>query len=341
MEKNKDFVSIIVVNWNGIGWLDGCLNSLVNQTYSDYEIILVDNASTDGSVEFIRINYPQIQLIENSSNDGFARGNNIALPYAKGSLILLINNDTYCSNNFLELFVESFIKIPNIGAAQSKLIKINDPTKMDACGAFWTSTTLLYHYGVGKKASEKIYNKNIRVFSTKGASMMIRRDVIEKIALFDEDFWCYYEETDLCNRIWLSGYECWYLPEPEMFHAVGGTSELFANDLIQFHNFKNKLLSFLKNYEFKTLLWVIPTYIFLSIIFSFLYIIRKKPKHFMAVYKAILWNIINLKYTLIKRTKIQKGRRISDSAIFLLVRKNPHLKYYYHLVSGTLKNYKD
>ena len=97
MEKNKDFVSIIVVNWNGIGWLDGCLNSLVNQTYSDYEIILVDNASTDGSVEFIRINYPQIQLIENSSNDGFARGNNIALPYAKGSLILLINNINYGS----------------------------------------------------------------------------------------------------------------------------------------------------------------------------------------------------------------------------------------------------
>ena len=337
----KDFVSVVIINWNGMRWLDECLKSITSQTYPHFEVIVVDNASQDGSIEFISQHYPEIFLIKNTKNEGFAKGNNLALPHAKGELILLLNNDTTCPNNFIELFVESFQKIPKVGAAQSKIIKMSDPTKLDSCGSFWTNSTLLYHYGVDKSESLNQFNQDFPVFSNKGASMLIRRDVIEKIGLFDDDFWCYYEETDFCNRVWLIGFECWYLPKAMVLHAIGGTSTLFNNDQIQFHNFKNKLLSFIKNFEIKTLFTVIPTYIFLSAIISLIYLALNKPKHALAVLKAIIWNIKNIKSSLQKRKKIQDMRTITDANIFNITKRKPRLIYYYRLLTGALAQYKE
>jgi len=274
----KDFVSIIIVNYNGRKWLQKCLDSLYRQTYKNFEIIFVDNASVDDSVEFVENNYKhdRMKIVKNDKNSGFAGGNNLGLKYAKGDFILLLNNDTWAKEDYLEKFIQAFEEIPNLGSAQSKIVLMDEPDTLDSCGSYWTNTSFLYHYGNGKDQSLKKYNKNMPFFSNKGASILIRKDLIDKIGLFDDDFWCYYEETDFCNRAWLAGFECWYWPEAVCFHAMGGTTLTFKNDYIQFHNFKNKLLSFLKNFEIKTLIKVIPIYILTNIVLSFLWLLQSK-----------------------------------------------------------------
>jgi GT2 family glycosyltransferase len=334
-------ISVIIVNWNGRKWLKQCLDSLLAQTYKAYEIILVDNASTDGSAGFVRKHYPNVKLIENDTNDGFAGGNNLGYKHVKGSYILLLNNDTAVEPDFLTEFLKAFDQIPNLGSVQSKLVLMKESSKLDVAGSYWTSSTFLYHYGYGKDQSADKYNRMLPFFSNKGAAMLISRAAIERVGLFDDDFWCYYEETDLCNRLWLAGYECWYFPQAVTFHAMGGTSLLFNNDYVQFHNFKNKLLSFLKNYQTHTLITVLPIYVSVSIALSFVWLVSGKPRHFLAVYKSFLWNINHLKATLEKRRQIQKLRKVSDKAIFKKVKYDPSLSYYYHLFNNSLDKYED
>jgi GT2 family glycosyltransferase len=337
----KKFVSIIIVNWNGRRWLPGCLDSLMLQSYKNFEIILVDNASEDNSVEFVQKNYPQVIIVRNRDNVGFASGNNSALRKAKGELVLLLNNDIHAPKDYLEKFICAFDEIPNLGAAQSKLILLGDQIKLDSCGSFWTSSTFLYHYGNSKDQALDKYNNAFPVFTNKGASMLIRKDVIERIGLFDDDFWCYYEETDFCHRVWLAGYECWYYPKAAIFHAVGGTSNFFDNSYIQFHNFKNKLLSFLKNFEMRSLVKILLIFLITNVLISFIWLFQGRFKQSLSIYKAILWNITNVNETIKKRSVIQSLRCVSDRTIFLRVRKTPRLTYYFHLFFNSIQDYKD
>jgi len=337
----KNLISVIIVNYNGKKWLKKCFDSLYAQTYKNFEIIFVDNASEDDSVEFVKNNFPEVIVIKNKKNLGFATGNNIGVKKAKGEYIFILNNDTFLARDCLVKLIESFDEIPNLGSVQPKIVLMKNPNKLDACGAYWTDFSFLYHYGYGKKASLKKYNKPRPFFSNKGVAMMIRKDLINKIGLFDDDFWCYYEETDFCNRVWLFGYECWYYPEALVYHVLGGTNVRFQNAYVQFHNFKNKLLSFLKNFECKTLFKIIPVYLFLNFILSIAWLLQGKFKHFLALYKAIGWNIINIRKTLKKRKIIQSFRKKTDKEIFSQAKKNPSLSYYYYLFTSKLERYKD
>lgn len=341
MKKNSPIISIIIVNWNGKKWLKNCFDSLKKQTFKQFEIILVDNASADDSVDFINKNYPEVNVVQTGSNLGFAGGNNVGLKSAKGKYILLLNNDTWAPKDFLEKFVKAFNEIPNAGCIQSKMVLLKDSKVIDLVGSYWTDTSFLYYYGFGKNASLKKYNQAMPFFSNKGACVMIPRKVIDGIGLFDDDFWCYYEETDFCHRVWLAGYECWYYPKAVIHHAGGGTAIKFDNSFIQFHNFKNKLLSFQKNFETKSLLTIIPIYLLLNIAISFMWLIQKKPKHFLALYQSIWWNIVHFKDTQLKRRKIQSYRKKTDAEIFTVTKKNPGFSYYISLIKGDPERYKD
>jgi GT2 family glycosyltransferase len=332
-------LSIIIVNYNGKKWLKMLFDSLCVQMYKNFEIIFVDNASSDDSVEFVRNNYKddRIKIVQAGKNLGFAGGNNLGFKHARGKYILLLNNDTWVTVDYLEKFKDAFLDIPNAGSVQSKIVLMNDTGKLDVCGAYWTDSSFLNYYGCGQGQNLKKYNKNMPFFSSKGASMLVRRDVIDKVGLFDEDFWAYYEDTDLCHRIWLAGYECWYYPAAVMYHAMGGTSLTFPNDEIQFHNFKNKLLSFLKNFEAWTLVKILPIYFILIVALSFFWLLQGKWKHFLAIYRSIWWNILHFGETLKKRKVIQSFRKKKDSEIFKQVKRNPKLKYYYYLLSGLEK----
>jgi GT2 family glycosyltransferase len=340
--KDEFLVSVIIVNYNGKKWLQKCLDSLFSQTYTNFEIILVDNNSSDDSIEFLRSNYSdtRLKIIEHKENSGFAGGNNVGFKYARGEYIILLNNDTWVEKNYVNNFINAFNEIPNLGCAQSKILLMDTPEKLDSAGSFWTTSTFLYHYGVAKNTNDEKYNKNYKVFSTKGASVIYRKDILDKLGLFDDRFWCYYEETDLNHRLWLAGYESWYYPQAICYHANGGTSLAFNNDFIQFHNFKNKIRSFLKNFELTTLIWVMPMHL---IIISFLgttWALQGKFKYTQALANAIMWNISVLGETYNLRQKIQKQRKLKDKEIFNMVEKNPRLSYYKALFTD-LKQYED
>ncbi len=336
----NDLISIIIVNWNGVKWLQKCFDSLALQTHKHFEVIFVDNASTDDSVEFVQKKYPWVGVVKNDTNAGFAGGNILGLKHAKGNYILLLNNDVWVTEHYLEEFMKAFEEIPSAASIQSKIILMNDTERLDVCGSYWTDSCFLYHYGFGQYQGLEKYNKPMPFFSNKGSSMMIKKEMIDRVGFFDEDFWSYYEETDLCNRIWLAGGECWYWPKAVMYHAMGGTSLKFDNSFIQFHNFKNKLLSFLKNYEIITLLTVAPGFLLLNVPLSFFWLMQGKWRHFLALYKAIGWNVVYLGTTLKKRKLVQALRKKSDAEISKQVKKNPSLSYYYYLLTNP-KKYRD
>lgn len=337
--KNTSFVSIIIVNYNGKRWLEKCLSSLKKQTYKNFEIIFVDNASNDNSLSFVKKNYPDVKTFSLKDNIGFAGGNNKGYKLAKGELILFLNNDTYVEECFLKDFVAAF-NDKRISIAQSKLVLFDEKT-IDSCGSFWTYTTFMYYFGNGKSERKSIYNKQFNLFSVKGASFMVRREVIEKIGLFDEAYWNYYEETDFCHRAWMFGYESWYCPKAVCYHAMGGTSLSFPNSFVQYHNFKNKLSSFLKNFELITLLWVIPLYLAINVTLSIFWVFTLKVPNALSLYKAFVWNIINIKATLKSRRKIQTERLLRDKVVFEKTTRNPKFSYYLSLLTTNFSNYED
>ncbi len=339
-EHKTGLISVIIVNWNGQKWLKDCFDSLIAQTYQNVEIIMVDNGSSDNSVEYTKTHYPAVQCVLSETNLGFAGGNNLGLKHASGEYILLLNNDTAMPRDCLANFVKAFEEVPNLGSAQAKLVLMDDHHKLDTCGSYWTSSTFVYNYGYRKNADLKKYNTAKPFFSNKGAAMLIKREVIDKVGLFDDDFWCYYEETDLCHRIWLSGFECWYWPDATVYHALGSTADVFANDYIQFHNFKNKLCSYLKNFEALSLLTIVPTYMVGVITLSLAWLVQGKVGHFTAIYRGLWWNIVHLQRTLAKRRAVQQLRVISDKELLAKVKKNPHIRYYYYLFT-LLENYHD
>jgi hypothetical protein len=322
--------------------LFNCLNSIFKQNYSNFEVILVDNASTDNSVDYVKRNYPQVLLKVNTENSGFAEGNNIGYKISKGKYILLLNTDTRIPTDFVSKLVNKMEASPKVGVIQPKLVLMDNPETIDTSGSFWTSTTFLYHYGYGKNSKALKYNSEYPVFSIKGAAMITRRQIIDRIGLFDENFWNYYEETDFCHRVWISGSKVLYWPGTECFHAMGGTSLVyFDKSYIQFHNFKNKLLSFIKNFEIKILLFVVPKFLVINFVLSVVWIVNGKLAHAQSLYRATWWNIVNLSGTLKKRNNIQKHRVMTDEEIFKKVKINPKLSYYLFLFQDRIGKYED
>jgi GT2 family glycosyltransferase len=327
-------VSVVIVSHNGRIWLEGCLSSLSEQTFTDYEVIVVDNASADGSAQWIEREYPLVKLIPSTRNLGFAEGSNRGIEASLGDYILLLNNDTYADPRFLERLLSAFETIPNLGAVSGKIVLMDDPARLDNCGSFWTNTTFLYHYGYQQDESLPKFNRALPVFSCNGAAMLIKKEALDAVGMLDGDFWCYNEEVDLCHRLWIAGYECWYFPEARVFHAKGATSSRMEGSTVQYHSFKNRLSSYLKNYQPATLAWVLPVYLSVSILISVFWLVRRKRGLFFSIYRAMWWNVANARGTLSKRRRVQASRRRDDDSLFPVVRKNPPRRYYYYLLVG-------
>ena len=333
----KPLVSIIIVNWNGKEYLTDCLNSLQNISYPNYEIILVDNASTDEYVEYVKDNFPEILIIKNKKNLGYAEANNKGVHKANGEYILFLNNDTTVKSDFITELVKVMESDPGIGVCQSKILLMDNPKRLDCVGAYLTLSGFLYHLGWGKLDD---YNKVIEVFSSKGACMLSKREVLDKVGLFDEDFFAYFEETDLCWRVWLAGYKILFVPSSIIYHKVGATSSRMPSSFIQFHSFKNRICSLIKNLETINLLKILPVHLLFCIGGIFIYLSKLEFKTSLAIVKAILWNIKNVGNTLKKRSLVQrKIRKISDVSIMPIIMKKADFRYYYYLFAGKLEKY--
>lgn len=335
--SKKPLVSIIIVNWNGGEVFEKCLRSLSKLTYPNWELVVVDNGSNDGS-EKSKIN-KKYKLVRNKKNLGFAEGNNIGFKYAKGKYILLLNNDTKVPTDLLDKLVDRMSEDNEVGVIQPKILLMDKPNYLDNAGSFLTMTGLLQHWGYMAKDSEE-FNKEREIFSAKGACMLIRRNVIEKAGLFDSNFGSYFEESDFCWRVWLSGMKVVYYPATYIYHKVGFTSKKMNAVDITYNSNKNRIMSLIKNLDSKHIIIIFIPHLIFLILLSIYYFLRLQLNKVMTIWKAFAWNIFHIRSTLGKRQKIQKLRKISDGDLFKIVMVKTNIKEMFIHFTKVEKNFK-
>lgn len=319
-------ISVIIVNYNGKKYLEECIKSIIENNYKNLEIIVVDNNSSDGSQDLIKDKFNQVILIEETSNHGFAGGNNIGYKVSTGDIIVLLNNDTKIEKDFFVNMLPVFEEHPKCGVAQAKVVLYDTPEVLDSAGSFWHYSTFLYHYGYLKDSNKEEFNKPYKTFTVKGAAMFIKREIIEKVGLFDSDFWHYYEETDFCHRVINSGKEVWYYPKAICFHKIGVSRTILnQEEKIIFTNIRNKIFSIYKNFYLLDLISVLSrAYLtFFCLIVIFLY--RKDLYNAKIYSKVIIWSILNIKKLITKRyeNKFKGSEKILPS-------KNISILYFFY-----------
>ena len=330
MNKNP-LVSIIIVNWNGGKVFVECLKSLSEIDYQDFELIIIDNGSTDGSDRMPqKFNFlsGRCQLIRNKGNVGFAIANNQGLEKSKGKYLLLLNNDTKVEPEFITKLVGRIEKDGSLGVIQPKILLMDKPGYLDNAGSFFTKLGFLYHWGFLQKDGPE-FGKEREIFSAKGACMIIRRSIIEKIGLFDNEFVSYFEESDFCWRVWLSGYKVLFYPKAVIYHKVGYTIKKLKVGDINYHYYKNRVCSLIKNLGNNNLIPVLVLHIIASLGIMLVYLVRQHPKNTFMVGKALFWNLQNLPKTLKKREIIQRMRIRSDKELFAILSRPVNLRKHF------------
>ncbi|MCK4795423.1 MAG: glycosyltransferase family 2 protein [Desulfobacteraceae bacterium] len=214
---NRPFVSIIVLNWNGEAYISKCLDSLLEQTYPSYEVLVVDNGSTDGSIELLRGYLPRIRLIMNEKNLGFAAGNNVAIREANGEFIVLFNNDAVAHRDWLEWLVAGTLTPPQADIASGP-IYFYEPSDVIWCagvridmltGVGWLLSLYSQHFEPSDDIDYLI-----------GCALLVRNRVFEEIGLLDERFFFYSEDFDFCLRAKRAGFSLRLVPDAMVWHMV-------------------------------------------------------------------------------------------------------------------------
>ncbi len=312
----KPVVSIVIVNLNGAAFLSSCLSSVAKLARNpSFEVILVDNGSADRSKRLIE-RFSQnkrlsVNAIFNKANIGFCGANNQGARVARGEFLLFLNNDTEVPENLLAILVAKLRQDTTIGIIQPKILLKNEPGHLDSVGGFLTWTGFLNHAGI-HEVDKSQYDQEFMVFSPKGACMMIRKNLFGRVGGFDEDFFAYFEETDLAWRVWLVGKKVLYYPAISIDHLMGRTTRQLNFEFIQFHSFKNRLATLLKNLGFLSL-WRLVVHLLIVILLGLVYTLTGQVKSAKPIFKAIWWNITHLGSTLKKRAAIQGSRRVNDA----------------------------
>jgi len=231
--ENKT-ISIIILNWNGKKILKKCLDSVKSQTFKNFETILVDNASEDGSQEFLRKDYPWVKLVENKKNFGYAKGNNIGIRSSKGEYVLILNNDTVLDRNFLKELDNCKNKADILGV---KNYFYDKKEIFWAVGAKLNKFTMRASL-IGNKEKDNGQYDNADIEYTVGSAIFVDRKVFDKIGYLNEEYFCYYEETEWQTRALNKGFKIALCPKAKLWHRVaystgGGKSPLSAYYLVR------------------------------------------------------------------------------------------------------------
>ena len=335
-------VSILIVNYNGVTVLIDCLESLRLVTYPRFEVVVVDNASTDSSLEVLA-QYPEIRILRSNYNRGFAGGNNYGLPACTGELVLLLNSDTVVTPPFLQPLVQYLCAHPRVGIVQGKMLLSQHGNALDVCGSFLTRFGFLYHYGYWKQDLPK-YDRSYPVFTVKGACLLFRRELIKAVGdyLFNEDFFCYYEETDFCHRTWLAGYEVHFVHDSVIQHLQGATSERTqANGFVLRQFLTNQTFALLANLSAGSLLRILPWYLLMFFASMSAALATGKTIVFKAHWHVLTHNLSRLRRIREQRRLVKRIRRCSDHQLFQKVMRNPRLDYFFKTFQNRLSEYED
>lgn len=302
-------VSIIIVNWNGAHLIRPCLDSVYRQTVTDFEVIVVDNGSTDNSVELIEHEYPAVKIVRLEINHGFAGGNNEGLHYARSDFIVLLNTDATLAENWLEVTLSAMRADAGLGSCFAKII-IEGTTLIDSAGDQFSNA--FHAVKLGEFDEERRHGEKRFVSGACAAAVMYRRSMIDEIGFFDQDFFLNAEDTDLNMRAWLAGWKCLFLPESAAFHKVSATLGKMSDTAV-YHYSRNIEWVWLKNVPVMSMLRFLPQRMFYELISCVYYCIAQGKLRSYLEGKIDAYT--RLPMILRKRKKVQSLVKLSSQEI--------------------------
>ncbi|OQY46207.1 MAG: hypothetical protein B6242_08345 [Anaerolineaceae bacterium 4572_78] len=237
-------ISVIIPNWNGLKYLSTCLNSLQNQTYPNFEIILVDNASTDNSVTFVKTKFQHVNILQLSQNYGFTGAVNHGIEIANGEIIALLNNDTESDKAWLAELVEIFESDPNVGWVASKIKLFDRRHVLHSAGDGFGMDGIPINRGVWQEDVGQFDDNDDNIFGGCGGAIAYRKTMIDDIGMFDDDFFMYCEDVDLNWRAQLAGYSCLFAPHAIVYHHLSATG---GGAISSFYTGRNTVFVLVKN----------------------------------------------------------------------------------------------
>lgn len=307
-------VAVVILNWNGLNFLRKFLPSVCASTYPNLDIIIGDNASTDGSVLFLRENYPQVKIIINDQNYGFAGGYNKVLSNLDHKYFVLLNSDVEVEPGWIEPVIRLMENDITIAAAQPKILSQFNKQLFEYAGAAGGFLDVLgYPFCRGRifdsvEVDKGQYDNSSEIFWASGAAFFIKRSKWLEMAGLDEDFFAHMEEIDLCWRLKNKGYKIMYCAESTVYHVGGGTLNA-ESPFKTYLNFRNNLVLLQKNLPSGRAVLIIFIRLWLDLLSLVKYLIDGKTENAMAISKAHVYFIRNL------FSNIRKARKISKKSL--------------------------
>lgn len=249
-------VSIVIPNYNGKHFMDKCLRSLEEQTFKEFEIIVVDNASTDGSQAYMKEKYPYVRLIEMETNTGFSGAVNEGIRRSNTAYVFLLNNDTECEKDCVKQLYQSIKKSKKIFSVSTQMIQYHNRNLIDSAGDLYTAVGWAFNRGNGKNVS--LYEKEEKIFTACAGAAMYRKSVFDEIGYFDETFFAYREDIDIGYRARIHGFHNVYAPKAKVYHIGSGTSGSKHNNFKVKLGVRNNIYVNYKNMPLCFLIWNIP-----------------------------------------------------------------------------------
>jgi GT2 family glycosyltransferase len=310
-------VALLVLNYNGIKWLPRCLSSVAKTKYGNYEIYLIDNASTDGSIEFVHRNFPSVRVIQNSSNLGFPKAYNIAIAQVDAEYVVMLNNDTeVLDTRWLEYLVRVAVDDPKVAAVSPKMVSMREHRVLESVGGmgipFWRG---IVDIGTGQLDDDQ-YPENFEPFAYSGGAVLVRKSGFIDAGGLDREMFMYFEDSDLSWRLRLRGWRIGYASNAKVAHASGGTTGgKLLNPTRLYYCHRNLLRAEVKNCG-PSLAWALRNYLLFSLLMILGFLLYE-PRKAVVVAKAVAWNIRNLRTAYASRLRIQSRRIVPDRDILL------------------------
>lgn len=313
--KNQNNLAIVVLNYNGKMFVDLLYSSITKQSYSKFDLIILDNASTDDSLEKIEKKVEKARIIKFKKNIGFARAFNYVAKHFSYDYIIFLNNDLYLSENCVEELMKMCVKFPSALMFNSKIMYWKDKGIINAAGG--KLTYIGGAYLIGNKEKDNKTNDKI-IGTAHGASMMVNRDLFLKLGGFDPDFFMYHEEVDLCWRSWLYNHPIIYCSSSVVYHFESLSWAKNPKLFNEFHKIKNRNISIIKNCQFPYII----AFLFLSLLFDIFNLIKSKDLIYgKAITKAYLYIFSKFGRIIRKRGDIQSNyinsfRKLRNAGLF-------------------------
>jgi GT2 family glycosyltransferase len=295
-------ISVVIVNWNGAQILPRCLEALAGQTFRNFEIIIVDNGSQDGSVEGLEGQHPNLRVIRLGENLGFTTANNRGAQCARGRWLVFLNNDAFPSPAWLSALFDAATHNPAYSSFASKMIQANRPDLMDGAGIVFHTSGLSWNRGFNQPDGKE-YQESCEVFGACAAASMIETSIFLSLGGFDEDYFIYHDDTDLAFRLQLVGRRCLYVADAVVTHLGSQTTGIESNFSVYYQQ-RNWLWTYWKDMP-GSLLWrSFLIHIFTNLVFGVFYLTRRRTISFT---RAKLHAIMGLPAVIRKRRLSQKG----------------------------------